>query len=64
MKATFKTLAKYKKGGTDHGIPATFSLIKKLSTNKKVNTFTATEHMKNMKSLQSRLNRIASAKVY
>ena len=62
MQNTFKALGT-KKGLIDAQTPKTFGLIKKLSTNKKVKTFAATEHMKNLASLQERLNRVSTASV-
>lgn len=44
--------------------PKTFSLIDKLSKNKKTNSFYMDEHMKNLSSLHRRLTEIKSVRVY
>ncbi len=58
VRATYRTIANLKKGLIDRRIPQTFDLIRKLSTNKKVNNFHLTEHLKNVNSLHRRLTRI------
>jgi hypothetical protein len=58
VRATYRTIAGLKKGIIDRSQPRTFHLIEKLSANKKNNNFNVVEHIKNMRSLQTRMNRI------
>ena len=64
VRATYRTISGLKKGAIDRSEPKTFGLIEKLSINKKTNNFGLTEHIKNMSSLQRKIERIDSANVY
>ena len=60
VRATFRTIAGMKKGGVDHKQPATYTLRKKLSQNKKPNNYAMEEHNKNLMSLTRRMQDIGS----
>ena len=63
VRATYRTIASLHKGSIDSTAPKTFALIKALSINKKENRHHIVEHIKNIDSLQRRLNRIEKGRV-
>eukprot|EP01022_Parablepharisma_sp_SALTPOND_P000950 TRINITY_DN105319_c1_g1_i1.p3 TRINITY_DN105319_c1_g1~~TRINITY_DN105319_c1_g1_i1.p3 ORF type:complete len:201 (-),score=0.17 TRINITY_DN105319_c1_g1_i1:653-1255(-) len=63
VRATYRTITTMNKGLIDRKEPNTFSLISKLSENKKYNHHALGEHVKNMISLQKRLRRIESGNI-
>eukprot|EP00347_Sterkiella_histriomuscorum_P006520 403352454 len=62
QRETFKRISNIKSGGTDSKPPTTFKLGQKLSTNKiaRANNYQHEEHLKNLASLQSRINFVGS----
>ena len=63
IRATYKTISTLNKGLIDESKPITFDLIQKLSDNKKNNKYLLLEHIKNMNSLQRRLQQIETNNV-
>jgi hypothetical protein len=64
QRETFKRIANVKTGYTDHGAPKSFTRAQKMSQNKRQKMFTSSyhqmEHMKNLASLNRRMNEVGS----
>jgi len=58
VRATYRTINKMNKGLIDKREPKTYPLIEQLSKNKNYSDYDMREHVKNMNSLQKRLERI------
>ena len=60
IRETYRRVHSVKKGGIDAKKPKCFHLSKKLTENRRRNMFHFEEHIKNLASLQRRLNSIGS----
>ena len=62
QRETFKRIANVKQGATDHKPPTTFKMAKKLQVNKqaKANNYQHETHLKNLASLQRRIQHVGS----
>ena len=63
VRATYRTIATLRKGQIDSAAPKSFHFIWTLSKNKKVNSYKRVEHLRNMNSLQRRMDRIERGNV-